>query len=46
MNKFLVWAVAPVFIVGMSVAVRANEITLIAPGGIRAASPTPQKMLR
>src|SRR6266576_3506110 len=37
MNKFLVWAVAPVFIVGMSVAVRANEITLSAPGGIRAA---------
>ena len=37
MNKFLVWAVAPVFIVGMSAAVRANEITLIAPGGIRAA---------
>jgi len=37
MNKFLVWAVALVFIVGMSAAVRANEITLIAPGGIRAA---------
>ena len=37
MNKFLVWAVAPVIIVGMSAAVRANEITLIAPGGIRAA---------
>ena len=37
MNKFLVWAVAPLSIVSKSAAAHAGEITLIAPGGIRAA---------
>ena len=37
MNKFLLWAVIPISIVSMSSTVRAAEVTLIAPGGIRAA---------
>jgi len=37
MNKFLLWAVIPISIVSMSNTVRAAEVTLIAPGGIRAA---------
>ena len=37
MNKFLVWAVVPISVVSMSAAAHAAEITLIAPGGIRAA---------
>jgi molybdate transport system substrate-binding protein len=37
MNKFLVWAVVPISVVSMSAAARAAEVTLIGPGGIRAA---------
>ena len=37
MNKFLLWAVIPISVVSMSSTVRAAEVTLIAPGGIRAA---------
>ena len=37
MNKFLVWAVVPISVVSMSAAAGAAEVTLIGPGGIRAA---------
>ena len=37
MNKFLLWAVIPISVVSMSSTVRAAEVTLIAPGGIRTA---------
>jgi molybdate transport system substrate-binding protein len=37
MNKFLLWAVISISIVSTSSTVRSAEVTLIAPGGIRAA---------